>query len=161
MKHLMIRGAISIALMTSVLLIASSCIREAGMAGPRNPAWVFIQDLLTAELYIAKILGLIILLAVLGAGIVIAFDYFFVEPKTRRQRLQAEKQKAAIDAIRSLEIQMRWKKKEEEEEAWRIRRQIEAAEAWKKREAEKEARLRARSPEQVKADAIHEITKGW
>jgi hypothetical protein len=58
-------------------------------------------------------------------------------------------------------MQIRWKKKDEKDEAWRMRRQIEAAEAWKEREAEKDAHLKARSPEQVKADAIHEITKGW
>jgi hypothetical protein len=78
----MIRGAISIVLVTAVLLIASSSIQDAGMAGPRNPAWVILQDLLAAELYIAKMLGLIVVLAVLGAGVLIAYDIFVAAPRT-------------------------------------------------------------------------------
>jgi len=72
LKYLMIRGAISIVLVTTVLLIASSSIQDAGMADPSNPAWVFIHSLLAAELYAAKMIGSIVVLAVLGAGM---FEY--------------------------------------------------------------------------------------
>ncbi len=163
--RLLIRGALSLGAFNCGLLLAKNAIESSGMGGPRNPAWRLAHGLLTTEIAIASWIVRIFIYStsfvLVIFTIVMLLHHFVFNPKARRIAAVKKREEEARAAIEDLERQMLWKKQDEENKAWEIRRQIESHEKWKKRQAEKEARLKARSTEQVKADAIEEVTKGW
>jgi hypothetical protein len=160
-KHLLLRGVIAMTMFNAGLLVANYTIEERGMAHPRNPAWRLVHGILTFELEMLRFMawGLAISLAI--ALVVFALDIRIFEPKreqTRAARRAIEREEAKI---REAEISERWRQDREKEKR-NFREWIEESNTREKiRRTKEEARLKARTPEEVKADAIHDITKGW
>ncbi len=160
-KRLLIRGLIATGFFLAGLHLAANSIEASGMASPRNPAWRVIRGLLAIEYEIMRLIlfgGLL-----LGCLVVIAYAaiFFIFEPRQKRREKIEKAIRDEEARIREAEVSERWRKGREEDER-RFRKWVDdTTEQERIRRAKETARLNARTPEQVKADAIHEITKGW